>query len=204
MPIRSRKREINNRQFLPNEHRQRLPFGVHEQQITAGKNILDRIPTAKRNFERLMAQNGELATLILSKVHRKYYETQHHRAKPEDTALRDRLHRQAAQDVTRLVGRGFVVNRVLKEMNIGEVRPEFVDAMLKRKMVLRVPEAKNIYKKLAELERLDRHRAKETRSRLSSQLTAPLSRAEGIQGMTHYKRALGYIERQIEFAKNNH
>ncbi len=190
----------NTHNHLPSAFREKLPFGVHEQQLIAGKNIIDKIPRAKANFEKLERKNNPLAMLVLSKVHKEYYRTKHHEAK--DPEKRDRYLKIAAQDVTRLIGRGFVADRVIRETRM-QVKPELVDAVINRK-VLRVSDAKNLAKKITELERLNQTRARETKSRLSSLLAAPLSHAEEMQGMTHYKRALGFIERQIEFAKNNH
>ena len=190
----------NTHNHLPSAHRQKLPFGMHEQQLIAGKNIMDRIPRAKANFEKLERKNTPLAMLVLSKVHKEYNRTKHFEAK--DLEKRDRYHKIAAQDVTKLIGRGFVADRVMRETRM-QFNPGVVDAVINRK-VLRVSDAKNLAKKIIELERLNQTRAKETKSRLSSLLTAPLSHAEEMQGMTHYKRALGFIERQIEFAKQNH
>ncbi len=183
----------NTHNHLPSAFREKLPFGIHEQQLIRGKNLLDSIPRAKENFDKI--HNELLKTIVLSKLPREYNKTKHHEVKPEEKEKRERYHKLAARDVTKMVVRGRVVELALGYMKTDISQHAnlqlhaFVEAML-RKNILKLAEAREIGRKIAELENLSRYRANRVKPQvLNFILKEP------------YNNVLKFIDNQIEFAR---
>lgn len=183
---------------LPNQHKEALPFGIHETQLVSGSNLLKRIPAAQRYFESLSQRNPKLAILMLSKVSAEYNRTNHSRAGAHDLEKRERYHKLASRDVQKLMAKGLMADKMLDELRFREINPHFIDAVV-RKKAIRLSEIKKISAKLGELEKLNRGRADTIRQRIPHILsrTGVLPR-----GQSPYEFISGVIDEQMRYAKS--
>lgn len=185
---------------LPNEHREALPFGIHERQLVSGSNLLKKIPAAERYFERLSRSSPDLALLVLSKVDAEYHKTNH------SAAQKNKTHLIASRDIQKLFAKGLITNKILrdllkikegKKIEAKDINPHFVDAIL-RKKAIRLHEFRNISRKLDELGELDWEREQAMRKRIPN----ILSRTGVLpNSMKPYEFISEMIDGQIKHAK---
>jgi hypothetical protein len=194
-------------------HNKRLEPKPHE--FGGGRNkkiqrlmaddIIYNVPRARANILLLQQKNRALAKLVLRKVPSAYHSVNFSAAQKEkDPLKRDRLlidlHNKAGMQAVRVIGKGFIVDGVLRELGIKKINPQLVDAIMHDKTI-GMSGARKLRQELDRLERVDRQRAKDLRERLPSLLSSPLAPSEERAGINHLKRAMLMINRQIDFAR---
>jgi len=145
-------------------------------QKTMANDILSKTPVAQRNLKRLEQRNKALAKLVKRGVPWLYHHYKTHEA--------------ASKGVTEMIDRALRVDYALKELEIKKIDPRFVDTVLHKKAI-KIGDIVQIKRKLDELEKLDKEKAKFVRDNIQGFL----SRSP--------QEALELVERQITAVKES-